>query len=184
MFEERRSRSDNPYTGRRGARPPKEKSDFDSRNLEIARVTRVTKGGKQFSFRTTVVIGDGKGKVGVGTAQGKDVAQSMNKATNQARKHLVKVLLVNGTIPHEVDFKYGSAVVILKPAPPGHGVKAGGPVRVVAKLAGIENITAKLIGRTGNKINIARATMEALKKLKSKTQDAQVETKIEAKIES
>ena len=152
----------------RSSRFPKEKSEFDSRVLDIARVTRVTKGGKRFSFRATVAIGDGKGRVGIGVAQGRDVAQSVQKATNQARKNLVEVPIKKATIPHQVQFKYHSAVVLLKPMPPGSGVKAGGPVRVIAKLAGIENITAKLIKRTGNKINIARATIGALKELKIK----------------
>mgnify|MGYP001593744629 CR=1 FL=1 len=146
--------------------PSKEKSEFDSRMLDIARVTRVTKGGKRFSFRATVVVGDGKGRVGVGVAQGHDVAQSMQKATNRARKEVITVPIKRGTITHEIRYKYGSAVVLLKPAPMGHGVKAGGPVRAVVKLAGIENITGKLIKRTGNKINIARATIGALAKLK------------------
>jgi len=147
--------------------PPKEKSEFDSRMLAIDRVTRVTKGGKRFSFRATVVVGDGKGRVGVGVAQGHDVAQSMQKATNKGRKNVINVPIKKGTIPHAILYKYGSAVVLLKPASAGHGVKAGGAVRVVAKLAGVENLTAKLIERTGNKINIARATIGALSKLKN-----------------
>ncbi len=163
-----RGSSDHNRFGYRGHRPPKEKAEFDSKVLDIARVTRVTKGGKRFSFRATVAIGDGKGKVGVGVAQGLDVAQSMQKATHQAKKGMITVLIVKGTIPHEVTAKYNSAVIMLKPASLGSGVKAGGPVRVVAKLAGIDNITAKLIERTSNKINIARATIEALSKLKSK----------------
>lgn len=154
---------------RKPARAPREKSEYDSKVLDIARVTRVTKGGKRFSFRATVATGDGRGRVGVGVAQGKDVAQSVQKATHQAKRELITVPIRLGTIPHEVSFKYGSAVVMLKPAALGSGVKAGGPVRAVAKLAGIENITAKLIGRTGNKINIARATIGALTKLKSKS---------------
>jgi len=153
--------------GRRGPRLPKEKSEFDSRVLDIARVTRVTRGGKRFSFRATVAIGDGKGKVGLGVAQGRDVAQSVQKATNRARKDLISVPIRKTTIPHTIQFKYGSAVVILKPMPPGSGVKAGGPVRVIAKLAGIENITTKLVERTSNKINIARATIGALSQLKA-----------------
>ena len=151
----------------RGPRAPKEKAEFDSKPLDIARVTRVTKGGKRFSFRTTMVIGDGKGRVGVGVAQGHDVQQSIQKATNQAKKNLITVNILKGTIAHEVTCKYGSAVVLLKPASLGSGVKAGGSVRVVAKLAGIENITAKLIERTSNKINIVRATMGALSQLKA-----------------
>jgi small subunit ribosomal protein S5 len=162
--------NNNPRGGfsKRDQRPrfPKEKSEFDSKALDIARVTRVTKGGKRFSFRATVVIGDGKGRVGVGVAQGHDVAQSVQKATAKAKKTLITVPMKKGTIPHKVQFKYNSAVVMLKPSPIGSGVKAGGPVRVVAKMAGIENVTAKLIQRTGNKINIARATIEALKMLR------------------
>lgn len=154
---------------RKASRAPREKSEFDSKLLDIARVTRVTKGGKRFSFRATVVIGDAKGRVGVGVAQGQDVAQSMQKATHQAKRNLITVPISKGTIPHEVISKFGSAVVMLKPAPLGSGVKAGGPVRVVTKLAGIENITSKLIERTNNKINIARATIEALKSLELKS---------------
>lgn len=149
-------------------RPPKEKSEFDSKMIDLARVARVTKGGKRFSFRATMVVGDGKGRIGVGVAQGHDVQQAMEKSTQQARKRLIHVSLVNGAIPHQSLFKYHSAVVLIKPAPLGSGVKAGGPVRVIAKLAGIHNITAKLIERTGNKINIARATLGALASLKTK----------------
>lgn len=151
---------------RGGQRPPREKSEFDSRFLDIARVARVTKGGKRFSFRVTVVIGDGKSQVGIGVAQGSDVAQAMQKATTQARKHLIRVPLAKGTIPHEVTAKYHSAVVLLKPARLGSGIKAGGPVRIIAKMAGINNVTSKLLERTTNKINIARATLSALAELK------------------
>lgn len=150
---------------RRGGNPNFEKkSEYDQKVLDIARVARVTKGGKRFSFRATIVIGDGKGKVGVGIAQGKDVVQSIQKAFNQAKKNIMTVPIVNGTIPYQVEAKYSSAVVILKPAK--GGVKAGGPVRVVAKLSGINALTGKLLGRTNNKLNIAMATMKALKDLK------------------
>jgi len=147
---------------RRGGDRPK--SEFDQKVLEIARVSRVTKGGKRFSFRATIVIGDGKGRVGVGMAKGKDVAQSVQKAVNQAKKYLFMVPLRNGTIPYQVEAKYNSAVVILKPG--RGGVKAGGPVRVVAKLAGITGLTGKLIERTNNKLNIAQATIKALRKIR------------------
>ncbi len=166
-FAPPRFRGRDDRRGGRGPRPPREKSEFDSKVLDIARVTRVTRGGKRFSFRTTIVLGDGKGRVGLGTAQGVDVAQSMQKATNQAKKHMTQIPLTeNKTIPHETTVKYNSATVLLKPASLGHGVKAGGPVRVIAKLAGLENITAKLLTRTTNKINIARATIDALSKIK------------------
>lgn len=140
------------------------KSEYEQKVLDIARVTRVTKGGKRFSFRTTIVIGDGKGKVGLGMAKGKDVAQSIQKAFNRAKKNIMVVPLTGGTIPYHVEAKYNSAEVILKPSK--SGVKAGGPVRVVAKLAGITSLTGKLIGRTNNKINIAQATLKALKNIR------------------
>jgi len=154
--------------GQRGNRPQRkfEKPEFDSQAIDIARVTRVTKGGKRFSFRTTVVIGDGKGKVGIGIAKGKDVAQSIQKATNQARKNMLVVLIKDGTIPYQVEAKYSSARVILKPSK--GGIKAGGPVRVVARMAGIKSLTGKLTGRTNNKLNIAMATIEALQQLRAK----------------
>ena len=154
--------------GRRFSGSREAKSEYDQKVLDIARVTRVTKGGKRFSFRTTVVIGDGKSKVGVGIGKGKDVQQSMQKAFNKAKKQLITVTTVHGTIPYQVEYKYNSAVVLLKPAK--GGVKAGGPVRVVAKMAGIKSLTGKLIERTNNKINIAMATIEALKMLKVKPQ--------------
>ena len=143
------------------------KSEYEQKVLDIARVTRVTKGGKRFSFRTTVAIGDGKGKIGLGMAKGKDVAQSIQKAFNKAKKNMLIVPLVGGTIPYHVEAKFNSAKVVLKPSK--SGVKAGGPVRVLAKLAGITSLTGKLISRTNNKINIAKATIEALKKLRAKS---------------
>jgi len=154
--------------GGRGNRPPRkfEKPEYDSAAIDIARVTRVTKGGKRFSFRTTIVIGDNKGKVGVGIAKGKDVQQSIKKATNQAKKNMITVLTKDGTIPYQVTAKYSSATVILKPSK--GGVKAGGPVRVVARMAGITSLTGKLVERTNNKLNIAMATMDALRQLRKK----------------
>ena len=157
--------------GRRGPmRGGERKAEFDQKVLDIARVSRVTKGGKRFSFRTTIVIGDGKGKVGAGMAKGKDVAGSVQKAYNQARKYMITVTLHNGTIPYQVEAKYNSAVVLLKPG--RGGVKAGGPVRVVAKMAGITGLTGKLLERTNNKINIAMATIEALRKIRPKQKHA------------
>ena len=152
--------------GRPGGRGMEKKQEYDQKVLAVDRVSRVTKGGKRFSFRTTIAIGDGKGKVGVGMAKGKDVAQSVQKAYNQAKKNMIVVPIKNGTIPYQVEAKYSSAVVLLKPA--RGGVKAGGPVRVVAKLSGITALTGKLLERTNNKVNIAMATMEALKKIRVK----------------
>ena len=157
---------DNRGGGRRFG-PREAKSEYEQKVLDIARVTRVTKGGKRFSFRTTIAIGDGKSRVGMGIGKGKDVAQSMQKAFNKAKKNLITVPIVKGTIPYQIESKFNSAVVLLKPA--HGGVKAGGPVRVIAKLAGIKGLTGKLIERTNNKINIAKATIEALRKLKVKS---------------
>ena len=169
---QRNNRGSNENRGdRRGFRrggdfSGEKKSEYEQKVLDIARVTRVTKGGKRFSCRTTIAIGDGKGKIGLGMAKGKDVAQSIQKAFNKAKKNLIVVPLTGGgTIPHQVEAKYSSAEVILKPSK--SGVKAGGPVRVVVKLAGIVSLTGKLISRTNNKINIAKATIEALKKIKN-----------------
>lgn len=161
--QQRNIRRPGPRRGGRGQDFPK--AEYEQKVLDIARVARVTKGGKRFSFRATIAIGDFKGKVGVGIAKGRDVAQAVQKAYNQAKKRMFIVPIVNGTILHEVSAKYNSAVVLLKPA--RGGIKAGGPVRVVAKLAGLTGLTGKLIERTNNKVNIAMATIEAFKKIKT-----------------
>lgn len=146
----------------------KPKEEFESKLLDLARVTHVRAGGKRLRFRATVVVGNGLGKVGLGIGKGRDVQQAVEKATRLAKKNLVEVPLVNDTIPHETYAKFGAAEVLLRPQKRGRGLVAGGTVRIVCSLAGIKNISSKLLGRTGNKINNARATMEALKKLKSK----------------
>jgi len=115
-----------------------------------------------------MVVGNKAGKVGVGVASGLDVAQAIEKATFQAKKNMIEVPIVNDTIPHEVYAKYGPAKVLLKPQRKGRGLVAGGTVRIVCLLAGIKNISSKNLGRTSNKMNVARATIEALKKLKKK----------------
>lgn len=147
----------------------KSKSEFKEKVLDLRRVTRVVAGGKRFSFRATVVIGDEKGRVGVGIAKGIDVAQAVDKAKTNAKKRLITVPLKNKTIPHDVQAKYSAAKVIIKPARLGHGLKAGGAVRVVLLLAGVIDATAKCLGGTKNKLTNALATMEALKKLKDAT---------------
>lgn len=160
--------------GRRGGRPggpgrasgdiPVE-SDYEEKNIEIARVTRVTKGGKRMRFRALSVIGNRKGRVGFGLAKGLDVAAATSKATTKARKALLTVPLVNDTIPHPVEAKFAAAKIILKPAPKGTGVKAGGAVRIVLELAGVPNVVSKILG-SANKINNVKATILALRKLK------------------
>lgn len=150
-----------------GKRPQRrrEKPEFEQKMLDLARVTRVVKGGRRFRFRATLVIGDRKGRVGVGVAKGSDVSDSIQKAYNDARKNLITVELAGNTIPHDVSQKLGSAKVLLKPASEGRGVIAGGAVRAVVDLAGIRDIVSKSLG-SSNKLNVARATVEALKKLK------------------
>lgn len=141
----------------------KEKSEFDQKLLSIARVVRVVAGGRRFSFRATMAVGDRKGRVGVGVAKGKDVSQAIEKAVARAKKALIKIKIVKGTIPFEISAKYGAAKVFMRPAGQGKGLVAGGALRIVCDLAGIENVTGKIIGRTTNQINNARATIEALK---------------------
>lgn len=140
-------------------------SDYVEKNLEVARVTRVTKGGKRMRFRVLSVIGNQKGRVGFGLAKGVDVAGATAKSTAQARKSLITVPMVNGTIPHEVFAKFRAARVLLKPAPKGTGVKAGGAVRPVLELAGVQNVVSKMLG-SSNKSNNVKATMMALNLLR------------------
>ena len=144
----------------------REKSEFEQRVLDIRRVTRVVAGGKRFRFRATVVLGNHKGRVGVGVDKGADTSEAIEKASRDARKNLILVPIKNNTIPHEVIGKFSSAVVLLKPAGEGKGIVAGGPVRVIVSLAGIINVTSKILGTTTNKLNNARAAIEALKKFK------------------
>jgi small subunit ribosomal protein S5 len=156
-----------PGFGHAGFGRDRQKDEFQTKLLDLARVTRVTGGGKRMSFRAVVVAGDKKGKVGIGVDKGKDVSQAIEKATRRAKKDLVSVIIVNETIPHEVKAKYGPAVILLKPQMKGRGLVAGGAVRTICDLAGIKNISSKILSGSKNKLNNARATMEALRKLKA-----------------
>lgn len=152
--------------------PHKKRVDeFKERVLDLRRVTRVTAGGKRFRFRATVILGDEKGRVGVGIAKGSDVAQAVQKARGYAQKNIIIVPLKGRTIVHETRAKFSAANVLLKPAKEGHGLVAGGAVRVVLSLAGVRDITAKCLGRTPNKLTNALATIEALKKLKAEARN-------------
>ena len=157
MFDKKQSK---------GRRPFEKKDEFDSNLLDLTRVMRMTSGGRRFRFRAGVVVGDKKGKIGFGVAKGADVAQAVEKATRVAKKNLVTVPMINDTIPHPVEAKFGAAKVILKPQAKGRGLVAGGTVRVICSMVGIKNISSKKIGKTSNKINNAKATISALKKLK------------------
>lgn len=144
-----------------------EKKEFQEKTLEVRRVTRVVAGGKRFSFRAAVVIGDLKGRVGFGVSKGLDVVQAIQKAIVQAKKRMISVPLKdNRTVLYDVEGKYGAGRVRLKPARPNHGLIAGGPVRAVLELAGVKDISAKILGGTTSKVNNARATIKALEKFK------------------
>ncbi|MHB8871716.1 MAG: 30S ribosomal protein S5 [Candidatus Doudnabacteria bacterium] len=145
------------------------KRDFEQKVVEIKRVTRVVAGGKRMRFRALVVIGDKKGKVGMGLRKGVDVAESVNKAVNAAKKNMIMVPLINGTIPHQIKLKYKSSRIILLPARPGTGIIAGGALRSVLDLAGVKNILSKMLG-SSNKVNNVKAVFEAFKKMKTADQ--------------
>ena len=153
--------------GRYGrGRREERKDEFDQRVIDIARVTRVMAGGKRMRFRACVALGNKNGKIAIGLAKGADVAKAVEKAVNKARKNIVNVPIFNGTIPHEIYYKEGAAKILFKPASKGRGIIAGGVVRIILELAGIKNITSKILG-TNNKVNNVKCTIEALKSLKS-----------------
>lgn len=169
--------------GGRGA-VRREKPEYDQKMLNLARVTRVVKGGRRFRFRATLVIGNRKGKVGVGVAKGSDVSNAIQKAFAAAKKNLVTVPLVGGSIAHEVAGKYGSAKVLLKPATAGRGLIAGGAVRAVMDLLGVKDIVAKSLGSSNN-LNVAEATLVALSTLKNTVEPvAEITKKEETKSEA
>ncbi|MEO8065349.1 MAG: 30S ribosomal protein S5 [Candidatus Doudnabacteria bacterium] len=147
------------------------KKDFEQKIVEIKRVTRVVAGGKRMRFRALVVIGDKKGRVGIGLKKGADVSEAVNKAVTAAKKTMIPIKIVNDTIPHEIKFKYKSSVVFLKPAQPGTGVIAGGAIRQVLDLVGVRNVLSKMLG-SSNKVNNVMATYLALSKLRSKEEIA------------
>lgn len=157
--------------------------EYEQRLVDVARVTRVMAGGKRMRFRACVVLGNRKGRVGFGIDKGADVTIAVNKAVNQAKKNMIDISIVNETIPHEICYKLGAAKILLKPARTGKGVIAGGAARIVLEIAGVTNVTSKILG-TNNKINIVRATINALsllKKVEPKPADAQKGAKKELK---
>jgi len=139
--------------------------EFTEKLVSLDRVTKVVKGGKNMHFRATVVVGDGKGHVGVGLGKAREVPEAIRKAGVAAKKSIISVVFKGGTIPHESLSKFGAARVLLKPAPPGTGVIAGGGVRAVVELAGIKDILTKSMGCT-NPVNVTKATIVALANLR------------------
>lgn len=177
MINNRNQQDNRNQRDNRHQREPEQPKEFEQRLLDVARVSRMMAGGRRFKFRATVVIGNRKGKVGVGMAKGQDVTMAVEKGVTKAKKSLFVVPIVNGTIAHETEAKYGTACVFLRPAKEGKGIVAGGAVRVVCELAGIENIVGKIMSRSRNKINNAKATIKALQKIKPEYADTSTTTK-------
>jgi len=141
-------------------------SEIKEKLVSLNRVAKVTKGGRTFSFAAIVVVGDGKGKVGHGLGKARDVSESIQKAVDEAKKNMIKFPLHKGTIPHEQKGKFGAGKVLIKPASDGTGVIAGGAMRAVLEISGVQNVLAKSQG-SSNPHNVVKATIDALKKLRS-----------------
>lgn len=156
---------------RRGRRNDRREEDkqFEEQTISIDRVSRTVKGGRRLRFKALVVVSDRKARVGVGVAKGRDVQQAIEKANNVAKRNMITIPLVNNTIPHEIEVKYGASRVMLKPAAPGTGIIAGGVVRAIIGTTGVTNLVTKLLGST-NKVNTAYATINALKALKPRSE--------------
>lgn len=156
-----------PRAGGR-ARPPRERGEFEQVTIDARRVARVMAGGRRFNFSLVIVIGDRKGRVGVGLGKGVDTALAIDKATRDAKKHLFIVpRTASGSIPHQVSTKYASSTIEIIPSK-GRGLVAGSAVRTVLDLAGVTDVVTKIHTRSKNKLTIARATVAALKKLRAK----------------
>lgn len=151
-------------SGRDRATAPREEKTFTEFVINIDRVARVVKGGRRFRFKALVAVGDGKSRIGVGVSKGADVQAAVAKATDVAKKNLIVIPIIRGTIPHDTEVKFSGARVLLMPAAPGTGIIAGGVVRSIIGLSGVTNLLSKSLGST-NKVNIAYATIEALKSL-------------------
>lgn len=148
-----------------GNRGPRAEKELEERVIEVDRVTRVVKGGRRMRFRALVVVGDRKGKIGFGIAKANEVAGAVKKASTQAAKKMMLVPVKNGTIPHEIRARYSGAEVFMKPASEGTSIVAGGVVRIIAEVAGIENLLSKMLG-SSNKMNNVQATFKALSMFK------------------
>ena len=163
----KRPRKANEKNEKRGQRPQRQPKLYEEEVISIGRVTKVTKGGRHFRFSAVVVVGDKKGKAGLGTGKSNEVPDAIKKASQAAAKNVVKVSIVEDrTIPHEAIGVCGASKVMLKPATKGTGVKAGGPVRAVLEMAGVKDILSKSLG-SSTKVNMAYATLEALKSQKT-----------------
>ena len=153
-----------------------QKQELKEKVVNVSRVAKVVKGGRTFRFSALVVVGDEKGRIGVGNGKSAEVPEAIKKATDEAKKNLVKISLVNGTLPHEYTTNFGSSKVILKPAVEGTGVIAGGAVRPVLELAGVKNVTAKTLG-SRNSRNVVYATIKALMAMRTPEEIAELRGK-------
>ncbi len=144
---------------------PNELENLSERVVQINRVAKVVKGGRRFSFSSVVVIGDGQGNVGAGIGRAGEVPESIRKGVEDAKKHMVRVPLKDGTLPHEVTVNFGASRVLMKPASPGTGVIAGGGVRAVMEAAGVRDVLTKSLG-SNNPVNVVRATLKGLEQMR------------------
>jgi len=153
-----------------------EEKEIQEKVVQIRRVTKVVKGGKKMGFRAAVVVGDMASHVGLGLGKASEVAAAIRKGVAAAKKNIIEVIQVEGTIPHQIIGEFSASQVVLRPAPPGTGVIAGGAVRTILELAGVKNVVAKSLG-SNNAVNLARATLDGLKALK----DLETEKKLRGK---
>jgi len=163
-------------TNQSDKREDREKKEFDNKVLDVARVTRVVAGGKRMRFRACVIAGNRNGKIGMGVRKGLDVADAVGKATRTAEKTMISVSLVDGTIPHQIYQKLGAAKLIFKPASRGTGIVAGGPIRAVLELAGVQNVAAKILG-TNSERRPAKISAHLWVRVNSTTNETETDTR-------